>query len=494
MPAGLVPETTRLPRCDFVLRGGTVIDGSGTPGMRADVAVLGDRIVAVGALAARDGVHEIDARGHVVAPGFIDTHTHDDHALLTRPAMDCKTSQGVTTVVAGNCGVSLAPAVLTRPLPPTFGLLGGESGFRFAEFASYADAIDRAPPAVNAACLVGHSTLRLGDMDDLDRPATGDEIASMRTRFARAFDEGAIGLSTGLYYPASRAATTEEVVGLASVMRDSNGVYATHMRDESDGVEESLEEALRIGREAGVTVLVSHHKVIGPKNFGRSVRTLARIDRATGEQRVGLDLYPYIAGSTMLDPNRCRGQMRVLVTWSRPHPEQAGRDIDAIAADWGCDTHAAAQRLLPAGAIYFMLDEADVQRIMAYPLTMIGSDGLPHDQHPHPRLWGTFPRVLGHYARALGLMTMEEAVHRMTQLPARFFGLADRGEIRAGAYADIVVFDPATVIDRATFESPEAVATGIRTVIVNGQAVWEDGAASARRPGRMLRRTGSTGH
>ncbi len=481
---------TRLP-CDVAFCGGTVIDGTGASARRADVAVRGDRIVAVGDCGDWEPADRVDATGKVVAPGFIDTHTHDDHALLSDPQHACKTSQGVTTVITGNCGVSLAPVTLGRPLPATFDLLGGSHGFRYPDFASYADALTEAPPSVNAACLVGHSTLRYGAMDALDRPATDAEVGSMRATFREAFDQGAIGLSTGLYYPTSRAATSLEVIGVADVMRSSNGIYATHMRDESDGVEEALEEALLIGREAGVTVLVSHHKVIGPANFGRSAKTLMRIREASHSQRVGIDVYPYVAGSTVLDPGRCKGQMKVLVTWSRPHPEQAGRDIEAIAADWGCDAVAAAQRLLPAGAIYFMLDEKDVRRIMVHPETMIGSDGLPHDQHPHPRLWGTFPRVLGHYVREVGLFPLEEAIHRMTQVPARFFGLEDRGQVREGAYADLVMFDPSSIADRATFDSPMQVSDGIDLVMVNGEAVSSRGRPLPSRPGRVLRRQGA---
>jgi N-acyl-D-amino-acid deacylase len=277
-------------------------------------------------------------------------------------------------------------------------------------------------------------------------------------------------------------------VALAKVAGAHGGLYATHMRDEGDGVEDSVEETLLIGREGGLPVLISHHKMIGPQNFGRSVQTLARIERAMQEQRVALDVYPYIAGSTVLDPKRCDGRMRVMVTWSRPHPEMAGQDIDAIAKTWNCHPVEAAERLLPAGAIYFMLDEDDVRRILAFPHTMIGSDGLPHDQHPHPRLWGAFPRVLGRYARELGLLTLEEAIRRMTSLPAAYLGLEDRGVLRSGAYADIVLLDPMQVIDRATFEHPVQPADGIAMVMVNGHVVWQNGAPTSERPGRTLRR------
>ena len=476
-----------LARCDLVLRGGMVLDGTGSPPVRADVGVSGDRIAAVGDLHATRAEQSIDVAGRVVAPGFIDIHTHDDRALLSAPEMLAKVSQGVTTVVTGNCGVSLAPLAFDGDMPSTFDLLGDKEWFRFPDIADYFAELERRPPAVNAVCLVGHSTLRLGAMDDLDRPATDAEVAAMQQRLAHALDAGAAGFSTGLYYPTGRAAPTGEVVALAKVMSGSAGIYATHMRDEADGVEASIEETLQVGREADVPVLISHHKVIGPKNFGRSVRTLARIERALREQKVALDVYPYVAGSTVLDPKRCDGRMRVLVTWSKPHPDQAGRDVAEIARDWGCAPVEAAERLLPAGAIYFMLDEADVRRILAYPHTMIGSDGLPHDVHPHPRLWGTFPRVLGRYARELGLMTIEEAVKRMTLLPARTLGLAGRGAIQAEAFADLVVLDPARVIDRATFEQPTTPSEGIELVMVNGRIVWQDGRAANDRPGRVLR-------
>ena len=316
-------------------------------------------------------------------------------------------------------------------------------------------ALEARPAAVNAVLLVGHSTLRVGTMSDIARPASPDEIAAMRGLLREALDAGAAGFSTGLFYPAGRAAPMTEVIALLETLAGTGAVYATHMRDEADGVEESLAESFETARRAAVPLIISHHKCMGRANFGRSSRTLALIDRARREQPVGLDVYPYTAGSTELLPALIGQASRVMVTWSRAHPELAGRDLADIAAAWGVDEAAAAARLQPAGAIYFMMDEADVQRIMAYPHSMIGSDGLAHDEHPHPRLWGTFPRVLGRYVRELGLLTLEDAVHRMTGLAATQFRLVDRGVLRPGAFADIVVFDAATVADRATFEASE---------------------------------------
>ena len=476
---------------DVLFRGGTVIDGTGAPRVRADVAVAGERIAATGRLDGARAARTIDATERIVSPGFIDAHTHDDNLLLVDPAMTPKTSQGVTTVIAGNCGVSLAPLTPGRPVPPPLDLLGGPGDFRYPRFADYVAALDRAPPAANAGLLVGHSALRLDTMDDVDRPATSPEIDAMRARLAEGMEAGALGFSTGLIYGPNRAATTDEVAAVAEVAGAAGGLYVTHMRNEHDGVEEALEEAFEIGRRAGAGVVISHHKCAGRQNFGRSRDTLALIEKARASQAVGLDVYPYTAGSTVLLADMVEKAERVIVTWSEPHPEYAGRDLADAAAALGLDTLSAVERLSPAGGIYFMMDEADVRRIIAYEHSMIGSDGLPHDRHPHPRLWGTFPRVLGHYARDLGLLTLEDAVRRMTGLSAAQFGLAERGTVRAGAYADLVMFDAETVADRATFEAPTRPAAGIDIVMVNGAIVRDGGRATGERPGRALRRQGA---
>jgi N-acyl-D-amino-acid deacylase len=477
-----------MARYDLVLRGGRVIDGSGAPSMTADVAVAGDRIGAVERLPAGSGRAEIDVAGLAVAPGFIDVHTHDDRALLSRPDMAPKVSQGVTTVITGNCGVSLAPAEPGRLLPPPLDLIGSAEHFRFRRFGDYLAALDAAPAATNAACLVGHSMLRAQTMDDLRRPANESEIEAMRERLKEALAAGAIGLSSGLWYAPANAAPKSEIVALAQELHRAGALYTTHMRDETDHVMESLEESFAVGREAAIPVVISHHKVTGKQNFGRTRETLPKIAAAIAAQPVGLDAYPYIASSTVLRPENLSRATKILITWSKPHPEVTARDLADIAREWGVNEREACDRLQPAGAIYFMMNEEDVRRVLAFEHTMIGSDGLPHDTHPHPRLWGTFARVLGHYCREEKLFPLEEAVRKMTGLPAARFALRDRGRVAPGAFADITVFDPATVIDRASFAAPTTPAAGIHLVIVNGKAVWRDDDATGERPGRVLRR------
>ncbi|MBI3707892.1 MAG: D-aminoacylase [Proteobacteria bacterium] len=476
-------------RADIVIRGGSVIDGTGGPRVAADVAIAGDRIVDIGRLGVVTAGREIDARDRVVAPGFIDTHTHDDAALLSMPGMAPKVSQGVTTLIAGNCGVSLAPLVLDGPPPPPLDLLHTEAGwYRFPRFGDFVTQLEATPPAVNCGLLVGHITLRHRAMDRLDRAADADEISAMRREVGAALAEGAIGVSTGLDYPGAAASSTEEVIALVAAVKPAGGIYCSHHRNYFEGLEGALEEAFLIARRTGVPLVLSHHQATGAANFGKARKTLDMIEAARRESAVGLDAYPYAASSKTLDPGRAKPGVRIMVTWSKTHPELVGREIDEIARAWNCGNREAAERLLPAGAIYFQLSEDDVRTILAYPHTMIGSDGLPHDVHPHPRLWGTFPRVLGHYVREVGLMKLEEAVRRMTSLPARWFGFRDRGVLRQGAFADVVILDPDTVLDRGTFTAPIKPAAGIDKVIVNGALVWADGAETGTRPGRVLRR------
>ena len=478
-------------RCDTIIRDATIIDGTGAARVRGDVGISADRIVATGDLGGASADREILADGKALAPGFIDAHTHDDRAVLCGPScMLCKMSQGVTTVVVGNCGISLSPVPMkSRPIPP-LDLLGDESWWNFDSFAAYADRLARDPSPVNTVALIGHMSLRVGAMgENLMRPATDAEAAHMQKRLGEALAEGASGFSTGLYYPPNMHAPTSEVIAVAEALRATGGLYVTHMRDEANDVVKSIEETLAIGQAADVAVVISHHKCSMPENFGRSTETLPVIDAGAARQQVDFDIYPYAAGSTVLMPDRVRPDVPVKITWSVPHPEYAGRMLADIASEWHLDLIEAARRLTPAGAIFFQMDEADVRRIMAHPRAMIGSDGLPHDSFPHPRLWGTFPRVLGHYARDLGLFSLETAVHKMTGRTASVFGLVDRGVIRPGAFADLVLFDPATVRDAATFETPTRPAEGIVETWVNGQSAYRPNlGATEARAGRLVTR------
>jgi len=476
---------------DLLIRNASIVDGTGAPRFNGDFGILGDRIVRIGDLSTLRGEIEINLAGRIAAPGFIDSHTHDDRIMLSSPDMPAKVSQGVTTVIGGNCGVSLAP--MPRPIPnpvtPPLNLLDDQgSWFHFPTFASYLDELRAHPAATNCAMLVGHTTLRVATMSDLSKPASSTEISAMRELVQEAMQAGAIGVSTGLFYEPAIAAPTEEVIEVCSPLKQFNGLYCTHMRNEADRVIDSLEESFRIGREVGVPIVISHHKVTEQANHGRSTETLALIEKNMATQAICLDCYPYTAGSTILSVDRAATSSRVIVSWSKPLPEYAGQDLTDIAKKMGCPQEEAVQRLLPAGAIYFKMDEADVQRILKFDQTMIGSDGLPHDASPHPRLWGSFPRVLGHYGRLLGLFPLETAVHKMTGLTAKNFGLKDRGVLKEGAYADLTLFDADTVDETATYAAPIAPARGIEAVIVNGAVVWQDGQATGARPGRVLHR------
>jgi N-acyl-D-amino-acid deacylase len=398
-----------------------------------------------------------------------------------------KVSQGVTSVVIGNCGFSLAPLTPHATLPQEFRLLGNDEIYRYPTMARYFEAFDRAPAATHIAALVGHSTLRMGAMADLERAATPAVCAQMSRVLDECLGAGAIGFSTGLEYPTNTAASTDEIVAVAETLSAHGGLYVTHTRDYVDDIDGAMEEAFEIGRRVKAAVVLSHHQGDGKKNHGHAARTLARYDRAAARQPVGLDVYPYIAGSTTIMPDFVADAERVLITWSDAMPQAGGRDLDDIAREMQVDRQEAALRLLPGGAIYFVLDEGDVRRILAHPNAMIGSDGLPFGRKVHPRLWGTFPRVLGHYAREVGLFTLEEAVRKMTSLSAERFGLAGRGRIEVGFAADLVIFDAGNIIDRATYEDPTRPAAGIDAVLVAGEAVWEQGRSTGARPGRVLR-------
>ncbi len=476
---------------DLVLRNATVIDGTRVPRFEADIGIEEGKIAHVGNISEKSK-KEFDAKGKIVAPGFIDAHTHDDRLMLSAPEMAPKVSQGVTSVVAGNCGISLAPAPkgMRKPVLPPIDLLDDEgTWFKFSKFSSYVKELRNHPPATNCALLVGHTMLRAQTMADVEKPASDAEIRAMRSLVEEALEAGAIGVSTGLYYEPARAAPPDEVIEVCRPLSARKALYCTHMRDEAAKVIDSLEETFRVGRELGIPVVVSHHKVVGTPNHVRSAETLPFIESAMRSQKIGLDCYPYCASSTILSYERTLVASKVLVTWSKPHPEFSGKDLSEVAKQLRLPVKEAIEKIVPAGAIYFSMDEKDVQRILGFEHTMIGSDGLPHDAMPHPRLWGTFGRVLGHYSRDLKLFSLEEAIYKMTGLTAKTFGLADRGRVKEGCAADLVVFDARSVDEAASFEKPKQAAKGIELVIVNGEPVWRDGKPTGARPGQVLART-----
>ncbi|MDW5442194.1 D-aminoacylase [Polaromonas sp. SM01] len=478
---------------DLIIRGGTVIDGTKAPRFEADIGILAGRVAAIGDLGQAQATQTIDAAGRIVAPGFIDSHTHDDQAALSQPDMVFKISQGVTTVIAGNCGISAAPLRPGMDLPMPLSLLDLPDEGRFTTFAAYLDALRATPSSVNVAAMVGHSTLRAVTMSELDREATAGEIAAMQALVEEAMQAGAIGMSTGTFYPPAVKATTEELIAVGRPLTARKALYVTHMRDEADQVMDALEESFHIGRELAIPVVISHHKVQNSHNFGKTAITLPFIQETMKHQCVSLDCYPYTASSTMIRAGRSATATRVLIASSEPHPECAGRDLKDIAAEWGVDGEEATRRLQPGSAIYFMMDENDVQRILAFDETMIGSDGLALGDKPHPRLWGTFPRVLGHYSRDIGLFPLETAVWKMTGLTARNFGLHQRGTLQLGQHADVVIFDAATIRDMATYDTPTRPAEGIDAVIVNGVLTWCDGVHSGARSGQVITRTPTDG-
>lgn len=475
---------------DTLIGNARVLDGSGGAEYQASVALRDGRIAAIGDLDDAQARQRIDGTGLVLAPGFIDVHTHDDTNVIRAPAMLPKLSQGVTTVVVGNCGISAAPVRLRGEPPDPMNLLGGPQDFRYATFADYTQAVDRAVPAVNVAALVGHTALRNNHMDRLDRPATPAEIEAMRAQLREALAHGAIGLSTGLAYASAFESTTGEVKALAEELDAFGALYTTHLRSEFAEILEAMQEAFDIALHARVPVVVSHLKCAGAGNWGRTKEVLFKLENAGRMQAVGCDCYPYSASSSTLDLKQVTADFDIDITWSTPHPEQSGRTLADIARDWNMPMMDAARRLQPAGAVYHGMHEDDVRRVLSHRLTMIGSDGLPNDPHPHPRLWGAFPRVLGHYSRELGLLTLPQAVHKMTGLSAARFGLAGRGLVREGYCADLVLFDPDTVIDRATFRDPVQAAAGIDAVWVNGTLSYRHGDATGDRAGRWLPRNG----
>ncbi|MEZ5410711.1 MAG: D-aminoacylase [Acidimicrobiales bacterium] len=487
---------------DLAFRNVAILDGSGGPAVEGDVGVTDGRISAVGAVG--PAAVDIEGAGRTLAPGFVDVHTHDDGALIRHPDLGFKLAQGCTTLVVGNCGFSAAPAQTGRPDPS--GLIGVAPTWN--DLDGFAAAVEAAGPALNAIALVGHNTVRNLVMGNEARQPSGAELDAMRRLVAQAMAQGACGFSTGLIYEPGRYSDTDEVVALAREAAAAGGIYTSHIRNEGDHLLSAIDEAITIGREAGLPVQISHHKAAGARNWGKVGESLARIDAANAAGAdITLDVYPYTAGS---------GPMAQYFRLDRLDPELAavirfascpafrhyeGRMAVDLAAEQGVTPVDVIRQVLtaPGGdrtiCIQFIIDEADVETNLRHPLMMVGSDGIVDlAGRPHPRLFGTFPRVLGHYVRERRVLDLAEAVRRMTSLPADRFGLVDRGRVVEGHHADLVLFDPATVADTATYDEPKQAPAGIDVVLVNGAVAYRPGvapgdpAAGGTRAGRFLRR------
>ncbi|EIU7745013.1 D-aminoacylase [Vibrio vulnificus] len=473
---------------DTIIRNVEIFDGTGGMPFVSDVAIQGQRIAQIGDSQHASAACVIDGQGLALAPGFIDVHTHDDTNVIRYPECLAKVSQGVTTVIVGNCGISASPTILAGDPPDPMNLLGEQADFKYPTFAHYAEAVTHAQPAVNVAALVGHTTLRNNVMDDLLRTASDEEIEQMRQALALAMEQGALGLSSGLAYASAKQATADEVMRLAQVLGEYEGIYTTHMRTEFEEILSAMTEAFETGQFAKVPVVISHLKCAGAGNWGRTVEVVDLMEKAAQHQDVSCDCYPYSASSSTLDLNQVTEEIDIFITWSKSQPQFAGKMLKQIAKEMGLPLMEAAKALQPAGAVYHCMDEQDVKRVLKYRLTMVGSDGLPNDPHPHPRLWGTFPKVLGHYCREEKLFSLQEAIHKMTGMSAKRYNLSGRGVIKQGAFADLVLFNPRTVKDTATFENPISLAQGIERVFVNGMLAYFNGQVSKHRNGMFIYR------
>lgn len=492
-----------MPDYDLIIRNARIIDGTGSPAQEGAVAITGEEIAAVGDVSG-SAAREIDARGRVVAPGFVDVHAHDDGAVVRDPRVDFKIMQGVTTDVVGNCGAGNAPANdRFRPLyrASFSGILGEFEELPWRTTAEFFAAVDAARPACNVAAYVPQGVVRMNVMGTARGPADADQLDEMRRLVDEAMQAGAIGLSTGLIYVPGAYTETEELIELAKVVAGYGGIYTSHIRNEGAGVMEAVGEAIRIGEEAGCGVQISHHKSSGPGAYGLTKETLPFIAaaRARGVD-VTIDVYPYVASSSSLAAMYRIGRgaafenVEAIVASVKYNKEKyEGRYVRDIAADLDLPVREAVAKVLEdeentPSVIMFVMDEADVRRVLADDHCMIGSDGLPTDGKPHPRLYGTMPRVLGTYVREEGLLTLEDAIRKMTSLPARKHRLGKRGQLRPGWAADIVVFDPGAIADVATYDEPRQYPPGIDFVVVNGAVVVDGGQQTDARPGRMLRR------
>lgn len=525
---------------DILIKNAVVADGTGKPAFKADVGIAAGRIAVIAKGIEQEAKRTIQADGLHLAPGFIDAHTHSDLTLLVDPRAESKIRQGVTTEVIGNCGFSPAPLLgaAMDEVRAEAELLGIE--LTWTDMAEYLERLRHPGLALNVVALVGHNTVRGSVLGYDDVQPDLQQQAEMEHLVAEAMEQGARGLSTGLFYPPGFYAQTEEVIGLAGVAARYDGIYASHIRSESDGLLEAVAEAIEIGEQAEVRVEIAHLKLEGYRNWGRVNQLIAMLEEAQSRGvRLGCDQYPYHASSTWLaamlpywaqvggakavaerlsnpdvraqlrkdwEENRAeweeRGGIRdwtdVVVSECHARLDVLGKSIAEIAAAEGKDPLETAFDLIvvsegQVGCVWFDQSEENVRTLMRHPMVAVGSDGSsmsPHgilgQRRPHPRSYGTFPRVLGRYVREEKVLSLEEAVKKMTSLTAERFGLTDRGVIREGAWADLVLFDAQTVADRATFTDPHQYPVGIPYVIVNGVVVIDDGEHTGALPGQVL--------
>jgi N-acyl-D-amino-acid deacylase len=526
-------------RLDYLIKNAEIVDGLGTPRYRANLAVKDDVIAYLGSNQP-EAAEVIDAEGLIITPGFIDIHTHEDTWLLYDAGAMEKLSQGVTTLIVGNCGFSAAPILsgkerlVREAFPNTV-----ELPWNWTSLSEYLNRLSHANLAINVGTFVGHNTVRLNVMGAEKRPPTAEELDTMKALVSEAMKDGALGLSTGLIYVPGIYSETTELIELSKVVAAAGGIYSSHIRGEASTLKKAVQEALNIGREAGIPVEISHHKAVGRDNWGNVKETLKMIENARAEGvDVNCDVYPYNAGNTGLGTlipswvfadgpvktnerltNRINrtdiikemmtasaeeerplvetGAESIMISYCKDDPSLEGRTLAEIAQMRGSSPAETVLDLVREHGglmhsilvILYEMSEEDVETVIRHPLSMIASDSVNTTGKPHPRVFGTYSRVLAKYVREKRILTLEEAVQKMTSMPAKKIGLADRGVLKEGKKADLAIFDSSKVQDRATFSNSNQLSEGVKYVFVNGKKAWQNGGPTSLRGGLVLTST-----